>query len=320
MLVFQKSQTLHLFVALFTMRWGSEAGKHTLIISPAPWLQQLHRNHMNLSSPILRCCLLNLPGVISLIVAIVCFCLLRVLFHSTMFAILWQNSVWRFLEILCSKTYVLQPWHLILSNHLTTKLFALIIQSPSPPQRLRVFSSETSSWTIQETPFGYGSKKSKLAKHCIYLDGVLYRESASKQIDLKRLYVLILTEEILVPLSFQRRRDLLPITMDALGYRGAIYVIPILLELHFTFGCLRIVARMTDGLWFTISMLIIWENTCIGWIGLLLPDLVKFQLWGPLLCIQLLKLSSLGLGVLCSVIIPKTKGWNWFIEERKTGK
>ena len=32
-----------------------------------------------------------------------------------------DKTVWRFPEILRSKTYVLHPWHLILSNHLTTE-------------------------------------------------------------------------------------------------------------------------------------------------------------------------------------------------------
>ena len=101
------------------------------------------------------------------------------------------------------------------------------------------------------------------------------------------LSVLILTEEIPVPLSFRRRRDLILMALDALGSGGAIYAILILLELHFTFGCLRIVARMTDGLWFTISMLIIWESSGFsGIVWLLLADLVRSHLSGPSPCIQ----------------------------------
>ncbi|KAH8502008.1 hypothetical protein H0E87_016678 [Populus deltoides] len=86
------------------------------------------------------------------------------------------------LENICSASLAFDPFK---SPHYRVVCFAY--SEPKPPQRLHVFSSETGSWTIQETAFGYGSKKSRLAKHCIYLDGVLYRQTASKQIDSKRL-------------------------------------------------------------------------------------------------------------------------------------
>jgi len=86
------------------------------------------------------------------------------------------------LENICSASLAFDPFK---SPHYRVVCFDY--SEPKPPQRLRVFSSETGSWTIQETSFGYGSKKSRLAKHCIYLDGVLYRRSASKQIDSKQL-------------------------------------------------------------------------------------------------------------------------------------
>ncbi|XP_011033121.1 PREDICTED: F-box protein At5g07610-like [Populus euphratica] len=79
------------------------------------------------------------------------------------------------LEDTCSASLAFDPFK---SPHYRVVCFDY--SEPKGPLRLRVFSSETGSWTIQETAFGYGSKKARLAKHCIYLDGVLYRQSASK--------------------------------------------------------------------------------------------------------------------------------------------
>jgi len=86
------------------------------------------------------------------------------------------------LENICTASLAFDPFK---SPHYRVVCFDY--SKLKPPQKLRVFSSETGSWTIQETAFGYGSKKSRLAKHCIYLDGLLYRQTASKQIDSKQI-------------------------------------------------------------------------------------------------------------------------------------